>query len=288
VTLTIARLTLLELVRRRLVHAILLLTLLAIAVTSWGFAQLPRFLALLPERNEPVDAIALGLIASQLLILVLFMFSFVFALVGVFVAAPAVAGDVESGLVQALLARPIDRVAYVLGRWLGIVVAVSVYVVAVAVVELVVVRFAAGYAPPNPAAGIAFLVLEAISVATLGLVLGTRLPSVTAGVTAGVLFAIAWVAGVVGGIGRAFEDPVLGTLGPATSVVLPSDGLWRAAVYALEPPAILLGAAGAGPQLAAFPFLVTDPVAPTFVVWSLVWIAVVLAVGVAAFRTRDL
>jgi hypothetical protein len=59
-------------------------------------------------------------------------------------------------------------------------------------------------------------------------------------------------------------------------------------VYVLEPPAILLGAAGGGPQLAAFPFLVTDPVAPAFVVWSLVWIALLLAVGVFAFRTRDL
>jgi ABC-type transport system involved in multi-copper enzyme maturation permease subunit len=199
-----------------------------------------------------------------------------------------VAGDVESGLVQALLARPIDRAAYVLGRWLGLVIAVTVYVVAVAVVELVVVRLAAGYEPPNPVAGICFLVLEAVAVATLGLVLGTRLPSLTAGVTAGVLFAIAWVAGVVGGIGRAFEDPLLGGLGPATAVVLPSDGLWRAAVYVLEPPAILLGAAGGGPQLAAFPFLVTDPVSPAFVVWSVVWIALLLAVGVFAFRTRDL
>jgi ABC-type transport system involved in multi-copper enzyme maturation permease subunit len=287
VTLAIARLTLLELVRRRLVHAVLVLTLLALAVTSWGFAQLPRFLELLPE-NEPIDALARGVIASQLLILVLFMFSFVFALVGVFVAAPAVAGDVESGLIQALLARPIDRVAYVLGRWLGLVIAVGVYVVAVAIVELLVVRFAVGYAPPNPGAGVGFLVLEAVAVATLGLVLGTRLPSLTAGVTAGVLFAIAWVAGVVGGIGRAFEDPVLGGLGPTTAVLLPSDGLWRAAVYALESPVILLGAAEAGPQVAAFPFLVTDPVAPAFVVWSLAWIALVLAAGVVAFRTRDL
>src|ERR687894_97201 len=127
--------------------------------TSWGFAQLPRFLELLPE-NEPIDALARGVIASQLLILVLFMFSFVFALVGVFVAAPAIAGDVESGLVQGLLARPIGRVAYVLGRWLGLVIAITGYVVAVAVVELLVVRVAAGYAPPDPVAGIAFLVLE--------------------------------------------------------------------------------------------------------------------------------
>ena len=286
--LTIARLTLLELLRRRLVHAMVLLTALGLTLTTWGFGQLARFLAILGgDGNDLADQVQVALIASQLLILILFMFSFVFALAAVFVAAPAVASDVESGIAHALLARPLGRRAYLLGRWLGLALAVGGYAAAVSVAQLAAVALTAGYLAPSPASAVALLVLQAVASATLALVLGTRLPALTAGVAAGVLFALAWVAGVVGGIGRALGDAALAASGPATALLMPTDALWRGAVYALEPPVVLLGASGAGPGLAAFPFIVTEPIPIAFVAWSVAWVGIVLALGVVAFERRD-
>ena len=285
--LTIVRLTLLELLRRRLVHAMLVLTVLALALTTWGFSQLSRFLRLLPGEGEFVDQVQVGLIASQLLIAVLFMFSFVIALSAVFVAAPAVAGDLESGIAHAILARPIGRGAYLVGRWLGLTIAVAGYTAAVAAAQLVAVAATAGYLPPGPVVAVGLICLQEVAVATLALVLGTRLPALTAGVTAGVLFGVAWVAGVVGGIGRAVEDSTLGSLGPVSAIALPTDALWRGAVYALEPPAIILGAAGAGPQIAAFPLLVTEPIPGSLAVWSVAWIGLVVGLGIVALERRD-
>ena len=80
--LTIAGLTVREAARRRLLLALVLLTLLVIAATGWGFSRIVT----LSDRSGPLSELQVRLIASQLLILVMFMFSFVLALSAVFEA----------------------------------------------------------------------------------------------------------------------------------------------------------------------------------------------------------
>ena len=64
---------------------------------------------------------------SQVLILIAFMFSFVLAMSAAFLAAPAIASDVETGTVHAMLARPLRRGELVVGRWLGLSIVVALY-----------------------------------------------------------------------------------------------------------------------------------------------------------------
>ena len=58
------------------------------------------------------------------------MFSFVLAMTAAFLGAPAVGADIESGVALALLARPLRRSDLLLGRWLGLAVAVVGYTIA--------------------------------------------------------------------------------------------------------------------------------------------------------------
>lgn len=108
---TIARLSLLEALRRRLLWALVALTALLVVVTAWAFQRLIE--------ASPLSAAETTLAVSQLLILMAFMFSFVLAMTAVFVGSPSIAAQVESGEVLALLARPIRRADLVLGRWLA-------------------------------------------------------------------------------------------------------------------------------------------------------------------------
>ena len=64
---------------------------------------------------------------SQVLILVAFMFSFVLAMTAAFLGAPSIAGDLESGVAHAMLARPIRRADLVVGRWIGLAAIVIFY-----------------------------------------------------------------------------------------------------------------------------------------------------------------
>lgn len=280
--LVVAGLVLREAARRRLVLAVAVLTIVAVVLTGWGFSRIPY----LSSRPLPVEQVRL--IASQLVILVAFMFSFVLALSAVFVAAPAVSGEVESGVALSVLARPISRPSYLVGKWLGLAALLFAYTAGSMALELVVVRAVVDYEAPRPLEALAFLYAEGLVLLTLALALSTRVSGMVGGVVALVLYGMAWMGGIVGGIGQAFDNAVVTHVGTATKLILPTDGLWRGAVYALEPAAVLAGARGAGPAAAANPFFASAPPPSPFLVWSALWIAAVLALALWSFRRREI
>jgi ABC-type transport system involved in multi-copper enzyme maturation permease subunit len=283
--LTIARLTVLEQSRRKLLMALLILTLIVIAFTGWGFYKLATTQDRSGELLSPVE---LKVIVSQLLIGITFMFSFVLALSGAVVASPAIAGEIESGLILAMLSRPIRRSEFLLGKWLGLVSLVVIYAAGSALVELLVVNWITGYQPPEPLQLILYVCGEGIVLVTLAIALSTRLPGMTAGVIALVTFLMAWVAGVVGGIGIAIQNDTVTQLGSISRLILPTDGLWRGAVYSMEPAVFIAGFRAAGRVAAGNPFYADSPPSPIYLAWCVFWVLAVLAIALRSFRNREL
>jgi ABC-type transport system involved in multi-copper enzyme maturation permease subunit len=281
----IAGTTLREGVRRRLLPALGGLSLVAVLLTAWGYAQLPN---LAGGNGPPLPASQFRTIASQLLILVMFMFSFVLALAGVFAAAPSVAGELETGEALAVVARPIRRSSILLGKWLALALVIIAYAFAATACEFVAVSVTTGYLPSHPVSAAAYLAAVGLVTLTLAIALSTRLPPVTTGIIAMLLFGLAWLAGVVGGIGSVFNDPITTQIGAVSRFVLPTDGLWRGAIYSLEPASVLIGGALAGPQIAAFPFYASSPPALAYLAWCILWVAGMLGLAVASFSRRDL
>ncbi|MGH2407434.1 MAG: ABC transporter permease subunit [Candidatus Limnocylindrales bacterium] len=283
-TMAIAWLTVREAARRRLFIALLLITVTAVAITAWGFAQIRDAL---PPGTLTSD-VERQLIYGQVLILLTFMFSFVLALSAVFIAAPIVAGELESGIALALLARPVRREAYLLGRWLGVALLVFGYAIGAGIAELLVVGLVTGYAPPSPIIAIGFLCAEALVLLTLALALSTRLSAITAGVIGVAIFGLAWIAGIVGGVGVALEEPGVARVGEISRILLPTDGLWRGVAYFLEPSSVLFAAQEAGPRAAAFPFFASEPPSTLYMAWCVAWIVGVLALAIVSFRRREI
>ena len=220
--LTITRLQLQELLRRRLFLVLLLLTVVVIALTTWGFSRIP---SLGEGQARPISDVQRAAVASQLLILVMFMFSFVLAFSAVFAAAPAISAEVESGTTLAMLARPITRLEYVVGKWLGLVATVLIYAIPAASIQMVLVQIVVGYSPPHPLEFLAFVIGEAIVVLTLSLLLSTRFAGMVGGVSGLILWGLAWMGGIVGGVGLVFDNATLTHVGTASKLILPTDGL---------------------------------------------------------------
>jgi ABC-type transport system involved in multi-copper enzyme maturation permease subunit len=282
--LTIARLTVAEAGRRRTVWVLLGLTLLTVALTTWGVERLVSL-----ARDGAATELEIQVGVSQVLILVAFMFSFVLAMTAAFLGAPAIAADLESGVAHAMLARPIRRADLVVGRWLGLVAIVVAYAAGSGLLEIASVRLVTGYGPPEPLLAVAFLSAQAVVLLTVALLLSTRLPAIAAGAICVVLFGLGWMAGVFAGIGRAFDAGPLVAAAEASRWLLPTDGLWRGTIYGLEPPAVVLVALGrGGPAAQANPFFASTPPPTEFLVWSAAWIAIVLAVSVVSLNRRDL
>jgi ABC-type transport system involved in multi-copper enzyme maturation permease subunit len=284
--LTFARLTVWEISRRRLLIALAALTLILIVATSWGFSKLNDAGL---NGGHPLGEAEVRVLASQLLILVAFLFSGVLALSAAFVGAPSLSADLESNLALALLARPVRRADYVLGKWLGMAVLVVIYAAGTGLLAVLGVWIATRYAPPNVAGLVVSVAGEGLVVLTLALLLSTRVPGMTGGIVALVLWFMAWMGGIAGGIGQALENGALTTAGVVMGLVFPTDALWRSAVYSMEPVAVVVGLQEAGRTgLAANPFAATQPIPLGVLVWSIVWVLAALALAVVSFGSREI
>ena len=103
IVVTIAGLTLREAARRKVVWALLALTVVLLALSGWGFS---RLIGLDTELGTLTSGEA-RLVASLLINLIMFGFSLIAAIGTAFLAGPTLAGEVESGQALAVLARPV-------------------------------------------------------------------------------------------------------------------------------------------------------------------------------------
>jgi ABC-type transport system involved in multi-copper enzyme maturation permease subunit len=283
--LVIARLTVQEASRRRLLLALVILTLIVVGFSAWGFnkiATVRRGDGSLPSSVE------VALITSQLLIVVTFMYSGVLALSAAVVAGPLISSEVESGMLLSMLARPMRRSEVVIGKWLGLAALVAIYAAGSAFLEILAVDWATGYVPPHPIELVFYVGAEGLALLSVGLLLSTRLSGITGGVIALVAWLMAWIAGVVGDIGISLRNPAIENVGTISHLILPTDGLWRGAVYAMEPDAVLATLKAAGTIARANPFAAVDPPPIQFMAWVVVWFASMLALSIWSFRTREL
>lgn len=283
--LVVARLTVQEASRRRLLLALLILTLIVVGVSGWGFnkiATIPRSDGSLLTPPE------VAVLSSQLLIVVTFMYSGVLALSAAVVAGPLISSEVESGMLLSILARPVRRSEVVIGKWLGLAILVAIYAAGSALLELTAVNWATGYVPPHPVDLVLYVGAEGLALLSLGLLLSTRLSGITGGVIALVAWLMGWIGGIVGDIGTALQNESVQNVGTITHLLLPTDGLWRGAVYAMEPDAVLAALRASGAVARANPFAAVDPPPIQFLAWVVAWFALMLAMSVWSFRTREI
>jgi ABC-type transport system involved in multi-copper enzyme maturation permease subunit len=283
--LVIARLTVQEASRRRLLLALVILTLLVVGFSAWGFNKITTVTR---SDGTPLPPAAVTAITSQLLIVITFMYSGVLALSAAVVAGPLISSEVESGLLLSMLARPMRRSEVVIGKWLGLATLVAIYAAGSALLEIAAVDWATGYAPPHPLELILFVGAEGLALLSLGLLLSTRLSGITGGVIALVAWLMAWIGGVVGDIGASLQNEAVQNVGTVSHLILPTDGLWRGAIFAMEPDVVLATLRAGGTIARANPFSAVDPPPVQYLAWVVVWFALMLSLSVWSFRTREL
>ncbi|MFZ5871799.1 MAG: ABC transporter permease [Actinomycetota bacterium] len=276
--LTVAALTLREAARRRVLWALGAMTVVLLALSAWGFSRIAAEF----ETFTSGEAV---LVSSMVLNLVMFGFSLIAALGTAFLAGPTLAGEVESGMALAVLARPVRRSAVLVGKWLGLVVFGTGFVVVAGLAQFLVVQVTVGYWPPQPAAGLALLAAQTTVLLTLALLLSTAISPMASGVVAVGLFGATWIAGVVGGVGEALGNEGVARVGAVSRMLLPTDGLWRGAMHALQDASLLAQSPAA---FEGHPFLSEAGLTPAYLAWAVLWVALVLGLAALTFQRRDL
>lgn len=268
-----------ELVRRRFVPAAIAAGAVLVLLTSWGFWHLAR--------DTHMTALEVRGVMSVLAVLVTYLFSFVLAAAAIALAAPTIATDIENGTLLPILARPLSRGTIVASKTLALAVAMAVFAGAAILSEFGAIRVVSGYWPPHPFFAAMYLAAFSVVMVVLGTFLSTRMPAIASSIAGIAAFGVAWIGGIAGSIGEALDNATLLHAGTVTALILPTDAMWRAAVYHLEPAALVAGMSQ-GAHNWPGPFFVTSPEPPAILVWTALWLLAVSALAIRSFARRDI
>ncbi len=297
--LVVARWTVLEARRRRLLLAGAVLSLAFVALFAVGFTLLyhTQERSLLEAQAQGASIGPGGLdvreellaVATLLIVLGLYGVQFLAALLGLFLGVASVSPEIDSGALHAVLARPLSRLEYLLGRFLALAGLLIAYVVVMSAALLLTARVVAGYEPGSAARAVGMMVLQVLILLAVSLLGSTVLPTLANGVVMLVLFGLAWLGGVIGFVGTVPPgNELLANLGTAVSLLLPADAVWRGASYHVLPPSLLVASSFADRGDIQLPFASAAPIAPAMLAWAVAYPLACLTLAVAAFRRRDL
>ena len=273
---TIARLTLHEALRRRILLATLIagaafVTLYSIGINSAYNNVDPQHNMTIIEKRMMINVLTLaGLTAANLLIV----------LTSVLLPVDTLSGEIGSGVMQTLAVRPLRRRDIVLGKWLGYWIVIVGYIALVVGGVLLMTAWLAHFTPPRIEAGIPLMVLEASVLLTLSIAGGTRLGTVTNGILAFGLYGMAFIGNWTEQLGTLMGSETSAKVGTIMSLFMPSEAIWQMASFQMQPTFLR--------DFEPSPFSPVSTGSPVMIGWALGWIVVVLVVALRSFRRRPL
>lgn len=273
---TITWLTFQEARRRRVALAAGVLGLVFIAIYAVGFSYINNEINQSGRMSNPQVA---RQIHSFLVIAGLYVTHFLTIMLAIFGSVDAVAGEISSHTIQAIVTKPVRRWHVLLGKWIGYALMLALYLLLLTGGILLSAFLISGYVPPNPVQGISLLVLEALVLLSVSLLGGTRLSTLTNGVLIFMLYGLAFIGAWVEQIGSLLESQSAVRIGIISSLLLPVESLWRRAAFLMQP-----AISNALPS----PFSSSSVPSPAMVIYAVVYGVVLLALAMRSFGTRDL
>jgi Cu-processing system permease protein len=278
-TWVIARLTFLEAARRKILLAALVLGLVFLVVYGLGFYYIQQEF----ERNPNGPSIlARREILNFLMLAGLYVVNFLTVMMAVLTSVDTISGEVASGTIHTLVTKPVRRWEVVLGKWLGFVGMLTLYLLLMAGGVMALVYAVSGYTAPNALRGLGLLWLNAMLLLNISLLGGTTLSTLANGVLVFGLYGVAFVGGWIEQIGAFpfIQNQTAVNIGVISSLIIPSEALWKRAVFEMQSP--LAGIIG------TTPFTASSVPSPLMIEYAALYAAVILALAVRQFKKRDL
>ncbi|MCL4559034.1 MAG: ABC transporter permease [Chloroflexi bacterium] len=274
---TLTKLTFREASRRKILLAAVLLGVVFLVVFGIGFSVI-----LNDYKAHTYRASASVLEQGENLILMagLYAVNFLTVMMTVLTSVDTISGEINTGTIHTLVSKPVPRWQIILGKWLGFVILLTLYLIMMAGGVFLTSYLVSGYMPPNPVAGMVLLWLNAILLLSVSFWGGTRLSTLANGVMVFGLFGVAFVGGWVEQIGAFFQNQTAINIGIISSLILPTDALWKRAAFEMQ--------TSISNALGLTPFSSSSVPSPIMVVYAVLYLVVALALGVRAFQRRDL
>ncbi|MDZ4805308.1 MAG: ABC transporter permease subunit [Candidatus Eisenbacteria bacterium] len=274
--LTIARLTLYEARQRRILLAMLLCGVTFVVLFAIGF----YFIGKDVRGNASASFVQKQMLLNFFIMAGLYAINFMSIMTAVLMSVDTLSGEIGSGVMQTVAAKPIHRSAIVLGKWLAHALVLAGYLLLLSGGVLAVARSLSGVTPPNVVEGLAFIYLGGLVLLSLSVAGGARFSTITNGVVVFGLYGLAFVGGWIEQVGAMTGNAVTRQIGTIVSLLMPSDSMWRLAAWHLQP--------SFSRDLQMTPFFSGSVPSGAMVIWTVGYVAVTLVLGLWLFRRRGL
>ena len=230
-TWVLARLTFREAVQRKIALGALLLGIVFLGVYGAGLYFIRQELA---REGQGGNALVTNQIYNFLALSGLYVVNFLFVMMAVLTSVDTIAGEVVSGRIHTLASKPLRRWEILVGKWVGFVVMLSLYLLLMGGGVAGIASAVTGYRMPNLLRGLGLIWLNGILLLNVTMLGGTRLSTLANGVLVFAAFGVAFVGGWVEQIGSFLDSQAAVTLGIVSSLLMPSEALWKRAAYEMR------------------------------------------------------
>jgi len=280
-SLIFARLTFVEAIRRRILLAAFVMGVVFLVLYGTGFFFMQE------QWRSGATGFMNDVIRKQfytfLVMAGLYVVNFLGAIMGAILSADTLAGEIASGTIQALVAKPVRRAEIVLGKWLGFAGLLGLYLLLMAGGVVVVSYGLTGFYLPNLVSGVGLIYFGALLVMTLTLACSSRLSTLATGGVVFGLYGIGFIGGWVEQFGAFLQNQTAVNVGIISSLLIPSEAIWRRAAFEMTPPlGQALGFASGGP------FITTSVPSPFMIAYAGLYMVVAVALTARQFGRRDL
>jgi Cu-processing system permease protein len=201
-------------------------------------------------------------------------------LMTVLTSVDSISGEIASSTIHAIATKPVHRWQLLLGKWLGFAAMIAVYIALVFGGVVAIGHFIAHAQMRGSLQGASFIYLECLLVLTLTFLFGTIFSTLTNGVIVLGLHGIAFIGGWLEQIGTVTQSERLINLGILSSVIMPSESIWRRASYVMQ--------SSVARTLDLSPFATRSAPSTTMMLYAVVYLFAALSLALYRFQQRDL
>jgi ABC-type transport system involved in multi-copper enzyme maturation permease subunit len=234
----ISGLTIREASRRKILWAALILGLVFLIIYGLGFHYARIDLEKSLQRRGNMNVVLLHDLYNFLLLAGLYSVNFMIIAMSALVSVDTLSGEINSGTIQTLVTKPLHRWQIVIGKWLGFGLMITFYLLLMVGGTIGLVYASSGYLAPHALQGMALLWLNGMLFLSLSLWGGSFLSTLANGVVAFGLFGIAFVGGWMEQIGSFLGNQVAVNIGIISSLLFPSEAVWRRVVHNMQSPLV--------------------------------------------------
>jgi len=198
----------------------------------------------------------------------------------VLTSVDAISGEISSGTIHAIATKPIARWEILAGKWIGFAGMIGAYLAIMFSGTVAISDWVGGIAPDHALRGALLIYLECLVALSVTFMFGTWFSTLTNGVLALGLCGFAFMGGWIEQMSGFTQSSRLVTLGIVSSLIMPTEAIWRRAVFEMQSP--LAG------SLQFTPFADVSVPSGAMILYAGVFALAALAIAIFRFARRDL